>query len=463
MNKPAKQNKKDRQGSLSLQESSFPQSGSVLQSSSSLQSGSVLQSSSFPRSPSFPRSLSFPRSSSFPRKRESSKSSGNSRPKGWCKMKLDDVYNISAGGDFNTKTSSPIQDANHPYPIYSNALTNKGLYGYSAFAKYPADSITITARGEIGFANYRNTKFVAVGRVLVLKNKIPIMNQFVSYYINHKIKFLKETTGVPQLTVPQAGSYYILFPKLLEEQKAIAGLLGTWDRAIEKTEELIALKERQFKWLLRKLITDQQKNPTWQKVKLGDVGIISSSGVDKKIIDNEKKVRLVNYLDVLNKDFIVSDDLNHWVTAPDRKITQCNVQKGDIFFTPSSEIQGDIAHSAVAMEDMQKVVYSYHIVRFRLKEKWDLIFRAYIFKSSQFYHQAYKLCEGSGQRYVISQDNFRNMTISIPPLKKQKHIAEILKTAQKELDLLKDLVIKYREQKKGLMQKLLTGHWRLKL
>lgn len=165
---------------------------------------------------------------------------------------------------------------------------------------------------------------------------------------------------------------------------------------------------------------------------------------------------------MLKRDFISSNDIAHWVTAPESKLTHCDARKGDVFFTPSSEIQGDIAHSAVAVEDIDKAVYSYHIVRFRPNENWDIIFRAYVFKSSYFYKQAYRMCAGSGQRYVISQDDFRNMTICIPNLEEQRKIADTLRTAQKKIDLLKQIIEQYRTQKRGLMQKLLKGEWQAK-
>ena len=57
----------------------------------------------------------------------------------------------------------------------------------------------------------------------------------------------------------------------LSEQKAIASLLETWDTAIEKTEALIAAKEKQFKWLLKTLISDQQDNPRMAKGEAGTV------------------------------------------------------------------------------------------------------------------------------------------------------------------------------------------------
>ncbi len=114
------------------------------------------------------------------------------------------------------------------------------------------------------------------------------------------------------------------------------------------------------------------------------------------------------------------------------------------------------------MEDIPDAVYSYHIVRLRLKENWDMLFRAYAFKSNIFYKQAQKLCDGSGQRYVISQNSFRKIEIMVPPISQQKTIGKIFNSAEREIDKLKELVKKLKTQKRGLMQKLLTGVWRVK-
>lgn len=62
----------------------------------------------------------------------------------------------------------------------------------------------------------------------------------------------------------------------------------------------------------------------------------------------------------------------------------------------------------------------------------------------------------------ISIPDFLSIKIPIPPLKEQKEIAEILSICQHEIDLLKQLAEKYKTQKRGLMQKMLTGKWRVK-
>ena len=252
----------------------------------------------------------------------------------------------------------------------------------------------------------------------------------------------------------------------LPEQRKIADILSTWDEAIEKTEALLTNARTQKRALMQQLLTGKRRFPTyqgqpWREVRLGEVGIVSSAGVDKKSEAGQPDVRLLNFLDVFRREFIFDEDLDHVVSAPPAKVEKCNVQCGDIFFTPSSETRNDIAISAVAAEDMPGVCYSYHVVRFRLTEPWDLNFRAYVFQTDDFRKQAYKLGDGGGQRYVISQGNFRNMVVRVPSIAEQKQIGRILRAASEEVTDLEKQIAKLRTEKKALMQQLLTGKRRV--
>ena len=113
------------------------------------------------------------------------------------------------------------------------------------------------------------------------------------------------------------------------------------------------------------------------------------------------------------------------------------------------------------MEDVPNAAYSYHVVRLRLKEDWDLLFRTYAFKTREFLGQAETLCDGSGTRYVISLSKFRNITIGVPEPKEQAAIADVLWAMDKEIALLEARLSKARQIKQGMMQELLTGRIRL--
>jgi len=176
-------------------------------------------------------------------------------PEDWEVKSLGSFCEIVAGRDLVRTDFSPTDDYNHQFPIYSNSLTNKGLYGYSKSYQYEPDKITVTARGDIGHAFYRDVKFSAIGRLLVLSSQQQCDLRFVTEYINSFVNFALESTGVPQLTAPQITKYVIVLPSTRAEQTAIANILSDMDSEITTLEEKLA-KARQIKQgMMQELLT----------------------------------------------------------------------------------------------------------------------------------------------------------------------------------------------------------------
>jgi type I restriction enzyme, S subunit len=172
----------------------------------------------------------------------------------WVESQLSELFNISAGGDLRKDEFSQEYDDAHPFPIYSNAISAYGLYGYCSTKDYSGNCITITARGSVGHAVARNNNFAAIGRLLVLE---PINNTscaFVTECINLWIDFANESTGVPQLTAPQASKYTVRLPNS-SEQTRIATILSDMDTEIATLEAKLT-KTRQLKQgMMHELLT----------------------------------------------------------------------------------------------------------------------------------------------------------------------------------------------------------------
>ncbi|MEH7420635.1 restriction endonuclease subunit S [Bacillus thuringiensis] len=155
----------------------------------------------------------------------------------WELRKIREIGNLSAGGDIN---KSKLVD-NERYPVLANALTNDGIVGYYDEYKIEAPAVTITGRGDVGHAKARHISFTPVVRLLVLKaNGFDV--DFLENCINTRNIFV-ESTGVPQLTVPQLGAYEISFPSFREQIK-----IGNFFKQLDDTialhqRELDALKE----------------------------------------------------------------------------------------------------------------------------------------------------------------------------------------------------------------------------
>lgn len=158
----------------------------------------------------------------------------------WEQRKLgDEAEEILAGGDIDKEKA--VDDG--VYPIYANALTNDGIVGYyDDFYRVKAPAVTVTGRGEVGRARARMIDFTPVVRLLAVRSNHDCY--FLENAINNH-KVVVESTGVPQLTVPQLSSYDICFPKDIVEERKI----GTY---FNQLDHLITLHQRKLD-MLKKL------------------------------------------------------------------------------------------------------------------------------------------------------------------------------------------------------------------
>ena len=174
-----------------------------------------------------------------------------SENKRWETVRLAEIFTISAGGDIDRQNSSPTYSTSYPYPVYANALTNNGLYGYANYFKVEGDSITVSGRGEVGHAIARHCKYVPIVRLLSLVPKCEDDVDFFAYMINATSIYI-ESTGVPQLTSPQLGAVKVFRPPILE-QKRISSLLLKIDAKIENEERLTFYLEKIRSSMLQQL------------------------------------------------------------------------------------------------------------------------------------------------------------------------------------------------------------------
>ena len=132
-------------------------------------------------------------------------------------------------------------------------------------------------------------------------------------------------------------------------------------------------------------------------------------------------------MDVCRHKYIDTSVPTMVVTAPEKKITQCNVLKDDIFITPSSETIGEIGFAAVIMEDLPNVVYSYHIMRYRLNNPNTITAKyiRYLFEAPVIRKQILKEAKGL-TRFGLSKYQFAALNIPFPPLEIQRKIVECL-------------------------------------
>ena len=162
--------------------------------------------------------------------------------------------------------------------------------------------------------------------------------------------------------------------------------------------------------------------------KLGDLGTFENIGVDKKTVEGQPLVSLLNYVDIYKNIHIDNNVPKMVVSATTKKVKDCTCEKGDIFITPTSETRDDIGHASVVTETLVNTVYSYHIMRFRLAETNNMItsfFIRYLFESELVQKQIYKLAKGL-TRFGLSKYDFAKIEIPFPPIEVQEEVVRIL-------------------------------------
>lgn len=380
-------------------------------------------------------------------------------PQEWKTIRLKECFSISAGRDVQKDCFSPFFSSQYKYPIYSNSLSNHGLYGFTSHPRHIANSITITGRGTLGHAEYRDTNFDAIVRLLVLSPKIPLDGQFITEYINFRKPFFYESTGVPQLTAPQIASTQIVFPPLTEQQK-IAEVLGTWDKAIEKQSQLIIKLELRKKGLMQQLLTGKKRlpgfNKKWKKICYSDI----LKEIHRSLIWNDNDLyELVSVRrrsgGVFHRESLYGHEIKTKTLRPalegDFLISKMQIVHGASGVVPKQLSGMKISGSYIAL--VTKAPQELNIDYFNLWSQMPL-----------FYHQTFISSYGVHiEKMTFDLDTFMSLSMNLPPIEEQNKIVAIICAACKEIELSQQKLELLRQQKRGLMQQLLTGKKRIKL
>ena len=360
-------------------------------------------------------------------------------PQKWSIKKLGDIFTLSAGGDVDKSLLSKKQDAQHPYPIYANALIDRGLYGYSSNYRVEQESITITGRGDIGKVFYRAGKYTPIVRLVIGVPKKGISAKYMSYACS-KIRFFNETTGVSQLTVPQVAEYKVAVPPLPEQEK-IARILGCWDEAIEQMQNLINEKKELKRGLMQHLLTSRVRIhgfiQQWKQASLQEIASVS-------------KGTQLNRIDMIDSGFPVFNG----GTTESGFTNKWNTEKNTIIISEGGNSCGFVNYIT---KNFWAGGHCYTVVPKDLTDK-NFLYQLLKYKEPNIM----KLRVGSGLPN-IQQGALNKFKLFLPSdVKEQRAIADILISADSEIALLNKKLDVLKEQKRGLMQKLLTGEIRVK-
>jgi type I restriction enzyme S subunit len=176
-------------------------------------------------------------------------------PKGWKVNELGDVTTLIAGGD-KPKVFSELPNEINKIPIYSNGISDEGLYGYTNEPRIVEESVTVSARGTIGFVCLRLKPYLPIVRLISVIPKCESLSAKYLYFwlLNQNISGTGTTQQ--QLTVPDFRRFSILIPapKLTNEFTTI---VDAFYQKIDENKKQIQSLSQTRDTLLPKLMTGQ--------------------------------------------------------------------------------------------------------------------------------------------------------------------------------------------------------------
>lgn len=389
--------------------------------------------------------------------------------KGRNKYRIKDIFDLSAGGDVNKEHFSAYKTSEYRYPIYSNSLENHGLYGYTSSPKYSADSVTITGRGSVGHAEYREDEFDAIIRLLVLEPKSNnVCAQFVADYINNCVKFSLESTGVPQLTAPQIMNVELELPQY-DEQKEVTTVLADVSSLIDMLGKQIAKKKAIKQGAMQELLTGKRRLPgfsgEWETKKLEDYCslITKQTGFDysayiKPALITRKMPNTVPMIQTINfrgRKFTFETDY-YIPQSVAMQFPNIVLNKKCVLFSIVGASVGNVDLYPGSITAFCGGAIG--ITRFRNEQDAEWVFN--YMSSPDGQSQIQYVTKGGAQATVTIAD-IRNFKIPTPEKGERDAISGILENMDHEVEALEQKLEKYREVKQGMLQQLLTGKIRL--
>ncbi|HPS50327.1 MAG TPA: restriction endonuclease subunit S [Bacteroidales bacterium] len=193
-----------------------------------------------------------------------------------------------------------------------------------------------------------------------------------------------------------------------------------------------------------------------RKKELFKLAEIRVSNVDKKIYPDKELVKLCNYMDVYNNDYINSN-LSYSIGSADaNELLRFGLKKNDVIITKDSETPDDIAISSIVTEDIVNLVCGYHLAIIRPNsDELDGMFLMFKLKDNEIVRYFSNAAKGS-TRFGLSIGDIENVIVKYPSLPEQYRIAHILSTCDAVIEKTQTAVAKYKAIKQGMLHDLFT-------
>lgn len=422
-------------------------------------------------------------------------------PEGWLIKTIGEVADVKGGK--RIPKGHQLTDENTGYPYIRVTDMIDGGVDMTSIKYVPADVAPKIARYRIS----KEDIFITVAGTLGLVGEVPVeldganltenadkltnikcnkrflLEVLRSPIIQKPIDEEKTQNAQPKLALRRIKEFAIPYPPL-PEQKKIAQILSTWDKAITSTEELLAISQQQKTALMQQLLTGKKrlldkngvrfsgercssKSPylllpdDWSEASLSEISSLITKGATPTTYGYEWQNTGIPFIrsECVGESGFKESGLAFICDAAHQAISRSKVFTGDILIT----ITGNVGRVCKLPESIPEANINQHIAKITLNKATvspDFVFHC--LQDRKYRDHFEKIT--TGQAYPqISLVQVRDAVIPLPSLYEQQKIATVLCTADREITALQHKLGALKQEKKALMQQLLTGKRRVTL
>lgn len=370
-------------------------------------------------------------------------------PNGWEKLPLKNVAELQRGFDLPSS-----QRLDGEVPIVSSG----GVTGFHSKSKAKSPGVVTGRYGSIGDVFYIEQDYWPLNTALWVKNFHGNYEKFIYYLLsNFDFKKFSDKTGVPGVNRNDLHTVKVNVPPL-PEQKKISQILSTWDQAISVTEKLLENSQQQKKALMQQLLMGKKRlldengkrfSDSWKTNKLGQL-------FKERVEMGRDDLPLLSI--TADDGVVYQEETGRKNTSNEDKSKYRRICVNDIGYNTMRMWQG-----RSSLSDKDGIVSPAYTIIIP-SEKIVPRFAVYLFKLPKLVHVFYRHSQGLvSDTWNLKFSHFKEISWSFPCVKEQQIIAEVLFTADQEIETLQKKLDCLKQEKKALMQQLLTGKKRVKV
>lgn len=408
-------------------------------------------------------------------------------PNGWENTRLKSIAKIKSGSTplrakqdlYYSKDGTPwikTLDLNNSDILTTDEKITDLALQETSCSVFPINTVLVAMYG--GFNQIGRTGLItepsAINQALsgLILDEKQAHPKYILNFLNGNVKqwkkFAASSRKDPNITREDVCGFEVLLPPLPEQRK-ITTILGTWDKAISTTERLIDNSKQQKKALMQQLLTgahtqrkrllDDSGKPfeaEWEEIAVGDLGTIYSGGTPS----TTNKAYWGGDIDWITPTDVTKQD-SVYIKSSVRKISYEGLKNSSAKLVPKGSLlictRATIGEMAISAHEMCTNQGFKNIIP---NEKTNIEFLFYLLT-----YQKHKLVsKASGSTFLeLSKSAFESMKFRVPVIDEQQKIASVLTNTDKEIELLEQQRTDLKQEKKALMQQLLTGKRRVKI